>query len=129
MSEIPPFLFNTVGSSTDWGYKAEPEDGICQGMVDKQCHFSSGKVLGGSSTINAMLYVRGHKRDYDNGTSSGNVGWSYEDVLPYFKKSEDMQVVINGDKASKLHGTAGLLTVQHFEDTDPLKPTVVYAHR
>jgi choline dehydrogenase-like flavoprotein len=126
-SEIPAFLFSTIGSSSDWGYKAEPEEGICQGMADKQCHLPRGKVLGGSSTINAMLYVRGHRRDYDNWESSGNVGWSYEEVLPYFKKSEDMQADFEGKDVSKFHGKAGLLTVEHFEDADPLKPALIEA--
>jgi choline dehydrogenase-like flavoprotein len=126
-SEIPALVFSTVGSSSDWAYKAEPEENICQGMADKQCHLSGGKVLGGSSTINAMLYVRGHRRDYDNWASSGNVGWSYDDVLPYFKKSEDIQVAIKDDNASKLHGTSGLLTIERFGDIDPLKSVLIDA--
>lgn len=126
-SEIPAFVFSTIGSSSDWAYKAEREEGICQGMVNKQCYLPRGKVLGGSSTINAMLYVRGHRRDYDNWASSGNVGWSYEDVLPYFKKSVDMQAVFKGKDVSKLHSVGGLLTIEHFVDADPLKPAVIDA--
>lgn len=127
MSEIPSFMFSTIGSSNDWGYKMEREDSICQGMIDQQCSLPRGKGLGGCSTINAMLYVRGHRRDYDNWASSGNVGWSYDDVLPYFKKSEDMQVVIKGDETSKIHSSGGLLTVDRFEDTDPLKHEIIDA--
>jgi choline dehydrogenase-like flavoprotein len=126
-SEIPALLFSSIGSSSDWGYKAEPEEGICQGMTNKQCYLPRGKVLGGSSTINAMLHVRGHRRDYDNWASSGNVGWSYEDVLPYFKRSEDLQAVYKGKDVSKAHGVGGLLTVEHFYDADPLKAAMINA--
>jgi choline dehydrogenase-like flavoprotein len=126
-SEIPYFMFRTTETSNDWGYKTEREDGICQGMIDKRCSYARGKVLGGCSTINAMLYIRGHSRDYDSWATSGNIGWSYDDVLPYFKKSEDMQVVIKGDETSKCHSAGGLLTVDNFDDTNPLKPTVIDA--
>lgn len=58
-------------------------------MNDNRSPWPRGKVLGGSSVLNFMLYVRGNKRDYDRWSSLGNSGWSYEEVLPYFKKSED----------------------------------------
>ena len=59
--------------------------------VFKRCNFPAGRVLGGTSVLNYMLYVRGNKRDYDRWAAEGNYGWSYEEVLPYFKKSEDNQ--------------------------------------
>jgi choline dehydrogenase len=126
-SEIPYFMFSSLGSSIDWDYKMEREDDICQGMTDTQCSLPRGKVLGGCSTINAMLYIRGQRRDYDSWAAAGNVGWSYDDVLPYFKKSEDLQAIIKGDEASKLHSTGGPLTVERFADMDPLKHAIIDA--
>lgn len=60
-------------------------------MIENRCSWTRGKVLGGSSVLNTMLYIRGNKRDYDHWVAQGNEGWSYEDVLPYFKKSQDQR--------------------------------------
>lgn len=76
-----------------------------------RCKFPRGKVLGGSSVLNYMLYVRGNKRDYDRWAAEGNTGWSYDDILPYFKKSEDNRnpyIAAN----TKYHSTGGYLTIQ-----------------
>jgi choline dehydrogenase-like flavoprotein len=66
-------------------------------------------MLGGSSSINSMLYVRGNKRDYDKWRDDGNVGWGYDDILPYFLKSEDNQNPYLA--GTKYHGKGGYLTV------------------
>ncbi|CAG0898446.1 unnamed protein product [Cyprideis torosa] len=75
----------------DWKYKAEPQDSACLGLKNRRSNWPRGKVLGGSSTINYMLYVRGNRNDYDSWAEAGNYGWSFPEVLPYFKKSEDNQ--------------------------------------
>ena len=76
-----------IGRSLDWRFKSEPEPGLAQ----RQTAVPRGKVVGGSSSINGQLYVRGHARDYDEWRQLGNAGWSFSDVLPYFKKSESWQ--------------------------------------
>ncbi|KAJ9590327.1 hypothetical protein L9F63_027831 [Diploptera punctata] len=73
-SDIPRFATSLVGSDIDWQYKTEPQDGICLGLENKQCKWPRGKVLGGTSTINYLAYVRGMKNDFDNWANAGNPG-------------------------------------------------------
>lgn len=72
-------------------FSTQPQDTACQAMIDKRCSWTKGKVLGGSSVLNTMLYVRGNKNDFDHWKSLGNPSWGYEDILPYFKKSQDQR--------------------------------------
>nr|CAD7423168.1 unnamed protein product [Timema monikensis] len=125
-----PLLFPTLqGTDIDWNYKTEPQDGMCLGMEGNRCPFPRGKVLGGSSSMNAMLYVRGFKKDYDDWAIAGNKGWGYESVLPYFKKSEDMrsEEVISIKNFSKYHNTGGYLSVEQFKTQDPYVLSVIKA--
>ena len=97
----------------DWMYKTVPQNRSCLGLNNRQSNWPRGKVLGGSSVLNYMLYVRGNSRDYDKWATE-NPGWSYDDVLPYFVKSEDnkdKRIVQNG-----LHGQQGFLTVSTSRD-------------
>ena len=87
-------------------------------MVINRCNFPRGKVLGGSSVLNYMLYVRGNRRDYDAWSNLGNTGWSYDEILPYFIKSEDNRNPYLAK--SKYHGTGGYLTVQEPAYRTPL---------
>lgn len=102
----------------DWQYKTEPGDKYCQAMVDGKCNWPRGKVLGGSSVLNAMLYVRGNKKDYNRWAELGNTGWSYNEILPYFIKSEDMR--IDEYRNDPYHGTGGYLNVEYFRYRSPL---------
>ncbi|KAJ3658004.1 hypothetical protein Zmor_009772 [Zophobas morio] len=76
----------------NWGYSTTPQKHSCLGMKNKKCLIPQGKVVGGSSSTNGMLYSRGTAKDYDKWAEMGNTGWSYKHVLPYFIKSENSQV-------------------------------------
>ncbi|PSN54407.1 hypothetical protein C0J52_21884 [Blattella germanica] len=112
---ISPFHF----SEANWKYLMEPTGTVCLAMKDNKCRVPRGKVMGGSSTINFMLYTRGNKHDYDNWEKLGNPGWGYKDVLPYFLKLENMTIpeFIN-DKA--YHSTSGPLPVSYAPYRTPL---------
>ena len=102
----------------NWGYATEP-----QPQLDgRRLYWPRGKVLGGSSSINAMCYCRGHRQDYDGWAESGATGWGFDDVLPYFLKSEDQE---NGPSA--FHGTGGPLSVQNLRHTNPLSDVFLRA--
>lgn len=105
-------------SPLDWKFKTERSEYFCLGMKNYQCLWPRGKVLGGSSVLNAMLYIRGNRYDYDAWEKQGNPGWSYKDVLPYFKKAEDIQ--IEDLKGDYYHGSGGYLTVEDFRYHSPL---------
>lgn len=93
--------------------------------LSARCNWPRGKVLGGTSSINYMLYVRGNRRDYDNWAKLGNRGWSYDEVLPYFIKSEDNRDPVLGQ--SKYHGVGGPLTVQNPLYQTPLANAFIQA--
>ncbi|XP_037292675.1 glucose dehydrogenase [FAD, quinone] [Manduca sexta] len=119
ISDVPLLSLYLHKSKLDWKYRTEPQDTACQAMIDKRCSWTKGKVLGGSSVLNTMLYIRGNKRDFDHWESLGNPGWGYEDVLPYFKKSEDQRnPYLARDK--RHHSTGGYLTVQDSPYNTPI---------
>lgn len=89
ITNIPAMYLSLYGSNVDYGYVTQPEPFACNG---RSCSWPRGKLMGGSSSINGMTYVRGSRQVYDDWAKWGNEGWSYEDVLPYFKKSEDNQI-------------------------------------
>ena len=109
--QTPSATLSLLGSEVDWGYFSEPEPYL----NNRKIYCPRGKVLGGSSAINLMIYIRGNHRDYDRWQELGNSGWSYQDVLPYFKKSEQQQ-----RGTSEFHETDGELGV-----TDPIAPTAI----
>ena len=96
-----------IGSQWDWGYRTEPEPGL----KDRRIVFPRGKVIGGSSAINAMTFVRGHPLDFDEWRDAGNAGWGFAELLPYFVRSED-----NSRGASRFHGAGGPLAVSDTGD-------------
>lgn len=94
-------------------------------MIGDRCNWPRGKVMGGSSVLNAMVYVRGNRKDYDYWEQQGNPGWSYDDVLPYFKKSEDNRNPFLSK--TPYHNRGGYLTVQEAPWRTPLSLAFVKA--
>lgn len=104
--------------TVNWMYQTEPEPGL----NGRQVFQPRGKVLGGSSSINGLLYVRGQHEDYDRWRQRGNAGWGFDDVLPYFKKAEDQQ-----RGADDYHGAGGPLPVSDMLHADPLSGAFIKA--
>jgi choline dehydrogenase-like flavoprotein len=103
-----------------WDYSTVPQPGL----NGRRGYQPRGKVLGGSSSINAMIYARGHARDYDAWAAEGNPGWSFADVLPYFKRAEH-----NERGADDWHGTGGPLNVMDLRSPNPVLPDFIEAGR
>lgn len=102
----------------NWGYETVPQPGL----GGRRGYQPRGKVLGGSSSINAMIYARGHPADYDRWAAAGNPGWGWNDVLPFFLRAEDNQVF-----GAPLHGRGGPLTVSALRTGNPVAEAFVRA--
>ena len=105
-------------SPEDWAYSTEPQ----QHSLKTPLFWPRGKVLGGSSALNGMIYIRGAKSDFDAWAYNGAPGWSYRDVLPYFKKSEDYE-----GGPSEYHGVGGPLPVTHIKEPNPATLAMIEA--
>ncbi|MGV9252855.1 GMC family oxidoreductase [Streptomyces sp. NPDC003697] len=104
----------------DWGYVTEPE----KGLEGREVPIARGRVLGGSSSINALMWVRGNRADYDAWAALGNPGWSYDDVLPYFRRSE----TYTGPASTPgLRGDSGPVSVRALQDPSPVARAFVTA--
>ena len=114
----PGRLFELWDSEQDWGYRTTPQTA----GAGRRRHWPRGRVLGGSSALNAMIYIRGHRSDYDAWAYLGNEGWGYDDVLPVFKRSEDFDL-----GASAYHGSGGPLRVSSEYERHPLTAAAVAA--
>src|ERR1700744_4871178 len=108
------------GKLNNWAFDTVPQPGL-NGRIGYQ---PRGKGLGGSSAINAMVYIRGHRSDYDQWASLGNAGWSFADVLPYFKRSGG-----NADFDGEYHGKGGPLPVNKLRTDNPVQETFLQAAR
>ncbi|CAH0713827.1 unnamed protein product, partial [Brenthis ino] len=107
-----PLLANYLQfTNANWKYKTKPSDKYCAGFENKQCSWPRGKVVGGSSVLNYMIYTRGAHFDYDNWAAMGNKGWAWKDVLPYFKKIENFKIPSADDPA--FHGQDGYLNIEY----------------
>jgi choline dehydrogenase-like flavoprotein len=115
---VPVTFARLFKTSFDWDYDTDPEPGL----DGRRVYLPRGKVLGGSSSINAMVYIRGNRADYDGWAAAGADGWSYDDVLPYFRRSED-----NERGANEYHGAGGPLAVSEGRSNHPLATAFVDA--
>ncbi len=108
---VPVAFSQLIQSQVDWNYSTLPEP-----FADRRrVQLPRGKTLGGSSSINWMVYIRGHRADFDEWRDGGCEGWGYEELLPYFKRSED-----NERGASEYHGTGGPLSVSDGRSHNPM---------
>jgi choline dehydrogenase-like flavoprotein len=107
-----------AGNVNNWAFNTVPQKGL-NGRIGYQ---PRGKGLGGSSAINAMVYIRGHRWDYDHWASLGNTGWAYADVLPYFKRAEN-----NADFDGEYHGKSGPLAVNKLRSGNPVQQIFLQA--
>ncbi|XP_057669065.1 glucose dehydrogenase [FAD, quinone] [Diorhabda carinulata] len=120
VSDIPTLSGYLQMSEMDWMYQTSPpvDSPYCLAMLGDRCNWPRGKVLGGSSVLNAMIYIRGNSRDYDYWEEQGNPGWSYKKVLPYFLKSEDNRNPYL--LKTPYHKSGGYLSVQESPWRTPL---------
>lgn len=125
LTDIPLLVSYIIPTDYNWGYKTEPSSEFCLAMNEQRCNWHRGKGMGGTSIINYMVYSRGSRADYDNWELLGNKGWSYNDVLPYFLKSED--IAVKQLKSSPFHATGGYLTVDRPHWSTPLGRTFIDA--
>lgn len=110
-------LWNPTGAE-NWGYATVPQAGLNGRVID----IARGKVLGGSSAVNAMIYIRGNRRDFDAWSQYGIHGWTYEEVLPYFKKSETYHGPL-----SRYHGDNGPVSIIEYQKPSPVSHAFVEA--
>jgi choline dehydrogenase-like flavoprotein len=107
-------------SVANWKFETVPQ----KGLNGRRGYVPRGKVLGGSSSVNAMVYTRGHRADYDHWAAEGNPGWSYDDVLPYFRRAEHNERI-----ADEYHGTGGPLNVMDLRSPNKYLQAFIDAGR
>jgi choline dehydrogenase len=115
---VPAAFAKLFQTSLDWAYETEAEPYL----NNRKLYWPRGKMLGGSSSLNAMVYIRGNRFDYDHWRDLGNDGWSFDEVLPYFKKTENQE-----RGASSYHGSGGSLNVADGRSINPLSHTFIEA--
>ena len=117
---IPATIFTLMRhKKLNWRYMTAPQEKMGGAAV----YIPRGKVLGGSSSINGMVYIRGHRNDYDDWSAAGNPGWGWDDVLPYFKKAENNEQFGDDPVHGPLHGTSGPLNITFIDQPSALHET------
>jgi choline dehydrogenase len=116
----PPQWVENLGSPYDWAYRYEPSPHVAHRSIP----LSLGKVLGGSGSINGMVWARGHRADYDAWAEAGNAGWDFHSVLPLFKQAEDWE-----DGGSAFRGAGGPIRVERARNLHPVAAAFIDAGR
>ena len=93
LQDVPLLVQYLQDTNANWNDTTEPSTNYCQSMNNNQCSMPHGRVMGGSSVLNYMIWTRGHPKDYDNWAAMGNTGWNYDNVKKYFQKAENSTVV------------------------------------
>ncbi|CAH0595395.1 unnamed protein product [Chrysodeixis includens] len=110
-----------------WPYYMEPQPGVCLGMINKRCFWPRGRAVGGTGSINYMIYTRGRPEEWNRIAAAGNYGWSYEEVLKYYKKSE--RANLGGLENSPYRGRGGEMDIQFVNFRTPLVEAFLEAGR
>ncbi|XP_044749415.1 glucose dehydrogenase [FAD, quinone]-like [Coccinella septempunctata] len=124
-TDIPYFFEPALNSDRNWGYFTIPQRNACLGRINNQCPYAQGKILGGSGTMSGLVYSRGIKRDFDKWSSQGIPGWTWDDVLPYYKKIENYEsqkIDLN------YRGFGGPLNVAYVKPSNPIHQAIIDAH-
>ncbi|KAL3271315.1 hypothetical protein HHI36_021804 [Cryptolaemus montrouzieri] len=121
-AQIPLLFFNIELTDQTWDYYTERSRNSCLGLRSGACHWPRGKLLGGCSSINAMLYIRGNKKNYDSWAENGNEGWDYENLLKYFKRSE--RLMATNLQHLDSYGKKGLLPLTNYKSNDPVRDII-----
>ncbi|KAF2886351.1 hypothetical protein ILUMI_19822 [Ignelater luminosus] len=115
LAQYPPLAMTLQLTDYNWGFTSEPEKHACLATEEHRCAWPRGRALGGSTAINYMAYVRGNPDDYNRWAAEGNPGWSYEEILPYFLKSEDANLPFSDPN---YHGEGGYQSTEQSNTSD-----------
>ncbi|XP_015365792.1 PREDICTED: glucose dehydrogenase [FAD, quinone]-like isoform X3 [Diuraphis noxia] len=121
--DIPALLSSAIATKYDWQYSTTPQKHACL-AYGGICGWPRGRLLGGTASLSGSMYSRGHRNIYDGWLRDGNVGWGYDDVLPFFKMSEN-----NKDYKTEIHGTRGPIPVQKPTEILSISRTLIEAGR
>ncbi|KAF2897783.1 hypothetical protein ILUMI_08394 [Ignelater luminosus] len=124
LSEIPAMVFSVQDTPEDWQYKMEPSKTCCLSLKGNICVCPRGKAVGGSSILNAMIYVRGNPNDFNTWAAAGNEDWDYKTVVKHFKKFENCQ-----DPNDNHYGKNGELEITRYKSQQPIRDILVDAYK
>lgn len=122
-TEFVAWHMATQFSDWDWQYHTQPNGRACMAMQGESCHWPRGKMLGGTNGMNAMIYARGTRFDFDDWEQRGNPGWGYDDVLHHFRKAENLRSTRPGYKPGD-HGVDGPMIINNYVSDNEFRSTI-----